>query len=108
MSEADRAYKKPGAKGGRRESLAGKSRGRKGGRRESLAGKSRGRRGGRRESLAGKKPGGGGAAAAKRAIDRRRRKRKDWEMTEKKESRDEKLIEELYEKLWWYTHEAYG
>ncbi len=27
-------------------------------------------------------------------------------MTEKKESRDEKLIEELYEKLWWYTHEA--
>ena len=27
-------------------------------------------------------------------------------MAEKKESRDEKLIEELYEKLWWYTHEA--
>ena len=27
-------------------------------------------------------------------------------MAEKKESCDEKLIEELYEKLWWYTHEA--
>lgn len=25
---------------------------------------------------------------------------------EKKDSRDEKLIEELYEKLWWYTYEA--
>ena len=27
-------------------------------------------------------------------------------MAENKESRDEKLIEELYEKLWWYTYEA--
>ena len=27
-------------------------------------------------------------------------------MAEKKEPRDEKLIEELYERLWWYTHEA--
>ncbi|HIV92234.1 MAG TPA: hypothetical protein H9744_11240 [Candidatus Eisenbergiella stercoravium] len=27
-------------------------------------------------------------------------------MAEKKEPRDEKLIEELYERLWWYTYEA--
>ena len=27
-------------------------------------------------------------------------------MTENKEPRDEKLIEELYERLWWYTYEA--
>ena len=27
-------------------------------------------------------------------------------MAENKEPRDEKLIEELYERLWWYTHEA--
>lgn len=27
-------------------------------------------------------------------------------MADNKEARDEKLIEELYERLWWYTHEA--
>ena len=27
-------------------------------------------------------------------------------MAEKKDAHDEKLIEELYERLWWYTHEA--
>ena len=27
-------------------------------------------------------------------------------MAENKEPRDEKLIEELYERLWWYTYEA--
>ena len=27
-------------------------------------------------------------------------------MTNKNSTHDEKLIQELYEKLWWYTHEA--